>query len=1488
VNNPILKIGAEGSAAVVSITGLSTGLISPRGLAIDASGNLYIADFGNSRVVKVDSFGVGSVVSTPSITLSNPYGVAVDFSGNLYISDTGNNRIIKVTSSGTASVLTINSLGHVLSSPRGISTDSYGNLYIADYGDNVVVQVTASGSGSDLSSTQTLNGPADVKTRNNGTVYIVDRNTVNGSNTGQVIVRDSAGNSSVLLNGAAALQQPSGIAVNSLGTIYVADSGDRRVQSYQTTAVKFPSVSLHGSSTTLTLPFTVSSGVTLSAVAAYTAGVQGLDFTIANTSTCGAGTSNSNCTLDITFSPTAPGVRTGAVVLSSSSGNLTVPIYGSVDAPVVTINPGISTVVNTGTTALTAPYHSVVDGAGNIYVGNYTGNNVTKIPAGGGSGTVLTGSISTSQVTGLAMDGAGNLFFANYQTSGQIVEISNTGTVSAITINGVSLNSPTKLHFDAAGDLFITDYGNGKFVEVTPSFSGDGTVANGNGYVLATGGNSYPIISIPGSTVDAVGNLYIANRDTSPSQIIKVDPFGNSSVVSFPTYGSVFNSVQGLAVDPSGNLYVVDTGNKRIIRKTVSGEEAVIAFTGDQMGPSDFGVTPDAYGNLLIAEFNNNRLLKVDLGQGSLKFPDTQVLTQSQAPLTAVVANLGDTSLDFTAGPNYTTEFSLNTSDQNPCTSTTTLASGTSCNISAYFTPQVSGVRTGTLIITNNNWNVAGSTQQVALSGTGLSDTTTTTLIASTQTAVYGQTVNLQVSVADQTSSSVHPPGTIRIVDTITTTAGISQTTIADLVALDGSGNLTLPSVLLNGVGSHSIQASYVPSSVVFQASSAQTTIVIAQSPVIFSANNITLTFGQSGSAAIRLAGKFPNLTPPSGTVNYTVFDASNASVASGSATLIAGTDSSSASLSIPKTLGLGQYTIAVSYSGDTNYSATPQAGSISLAVGKATPTVAIAASATQLSFPGQVTLSANVSSTSGTPSGLVTFYDGQVALGTKSLSSGQAVLTTSLSVGSHFVRVEYAGDSNFLSANSTVAAVTVNQATPAVALAASATQLTFPGEASFTVTVSSSSGSPSGQVTFRDGQTILGTASLSDGQAVLAKSLSVGSHSITAEYSGDTNFTSATSSVIAITVNQATPAISLSASTGSATVFTAVSFTAMVNSSAGAPSGSVSFYDSTGLLGTEPLSNGKAVLTTSKLGVGSHTITAVYGGDGNFQTVSSSSVTVAINQATSAIALVSSANPILLTSAASFTATVTSNSGAPTGTVGFYDGTTLLGTVALSNGQAVYTTTSLAVGTHSITGVYSGDTNFAGATSSAIAELVQDFTIGSPASGGGSSSIPTLSVTPGGTATFTLSLGPSGGTTFPAPVTLSLSGLPPGATGTLSPTTLPAGSSLSNVTLTIQLPQQTAQVPANNRRELWVGGGMLAILLLPMAVRIRRMGEGLRRFSSDMILLFVFAIGIVSLSGCGAKASGYFAQAQKSYTIAITATSGSLSHSTTVTLVVQ
>jgi hypothetical protein len=277
-------------------------------------------------------------------------------------------------------------------------------------------------------------------------------------------------------------------------------------------------------------------------------------------------------------------------------------------------------------------------------------------------------------------------------------------------------------------------------------------------------------------------------------------------------------------------------------------------------------------------------------------------------------------------------------------------------------------------------------------------------------------------------------------------------------------------------------------------------------------------------------------------------------------------------------------------------------------------------------------------------------------------------------------------------------------------------------------------------------------------------------------------------------------------------------------------------------------------------------------------------------------VTLTSNVNPVLAQSPITFTAKVTSTVGTPTQTVTFLDGTTPIGTGTLSGGVATLTISTLAAGTHSITAAYGGDANFSSATSSALAEIVEDF--------GFTISAPSVTVLPGGTATFTFTVAPVDATAFLAAINLAVSGLPSGATYTITPATLAAGAGSSTVTLTINIPQTQAgaapymlhpgqQLAANNRG---TGAGYLAgrvttfalaLLLLPFAGRLRRTGKKLGRMMLVLLLLTSDVAVMTWMSGCGG-AAGYFTQQQQTYTVTVTGTEGALSHSATVSLTVQ
>jgi hypothetical protein len=164
------------------------------------------------------------------------------------------------------------------------------------------------------------------------------------------------------------------------------------------------------------------------------------------------------------------------------------------------------------------------------------------------------------------------------------------------------------------------------------------------------------------------------------------------------------------------------------------------------------------------------------------------------------------------------------------------------------------------------------------------------------------------------------------------------------------------------------------------------------------------------------------------------------------------------------------------------------------------------------------------------------------------------------------------------------------------------------------------------------------------------------------------------------------------------------VTFTAAFTSTIGAPPGgeTVKFMKGKTILGTGTLSSGSASFTTSTLPVATNAITAVYAGDSNFAPSTSTAVKQVVNKATTTTALASSANPSTAGQSVTFTATITPRFTAKvTGNVIFYDGTTVLKTVAVSSNAAKFTTSTLTSGSHNITATYNGSTSFVGSSAS-------------------------------------------------------------------------------------------------------------------------------------------------------------------------------------------
>jgi hypothetical protein len=445
--------------------------------------------------------------------------------------------------------------------------------------------------------------------------------------------------------------------------------------------------------------------------------------------------------------------------------------------------------------------------------------------------------------------------------------------------------------------------------------------------------------------------------------------------------------------------------------------------------------------------------------------------------------------------------------------------------------------------------------------------------------------------------------------------------------------------------------------------------------------------------------------TPP-GTVKFL-----DGSTTLGTATLVNGSASISAS-----SLAAGTHSITAAYQGGAGFAASTSTA-LTQTVSMATTTTTLASSLNPAASGQSVTFTATVTSQfGGASTGSVVFSSGSQTLGTASLSGNLATLTTSFaSPGTYSISAKYNGDGNNKGSTSSILSEVIIAATT-TALVSSPNPSVVGQAVTFTATVSSTSGTPpNGElITFKNGSAMLGTSPLAGGVASLTtSSLAAGVYSITASYGGDVNFAASTSTALRQVVNSTTKSATtttLVSSLNPSIYGQKVTWTATVTTSGSIPpAGMVNFTWGHGYysFGTATLNaSGVATLTRSMENADTYALTAVYSGDANNLGSTSAALNQVITEATSSATLASLPNPSTLGQSVTFTATISSPTGTPTGPVTFAAGKIVLGTAQLAKGKATFTTSTLAAGSTKVTATYYGDSNIS-ASSASVVQIV-------------------------------------------------------------------------------------------------------------------------------------------------------------------------------------
>jgi len=665
-NNRIRKVDTNGVITTVAGTGTGTytgdggpatnaSLSSPQGVALDAMGNLYIADTANNRIRQVDTNGIITTVAgngtgtyagdggaATNASLASPYALAWDAAGNCYIADAGNNRIRQVDTNGVIITVAGNGAGTYagdggaatnasLWSPQDLALDPVGNLDVADTYNNVIRQVAPNGVITTIAVTNAnLDYPAAIALDAAGDLYIADFNNnrirevpTNG------LCTTMAGNGNTGFSGdggmavQAALFYPTGVAFDLSGSLYLASSGNgyiRKVYLDGTPALTLNNVGVANAGN-YTVVIANAYGSVTSAPASLIVYVPTVIQTQPASQTVPAGTSP---VLSVTATGTLPldysWYLAGTNLVQTSTNNTLrlsdVAMNEAGSYTVVITNSFLSVTSQVATLTVVLPPTVAAQPTSQT---NLTGTTVsfTVTPGGTGPFTYHWQLNGTNLPNGITSTVAGNGTAAYAGDGGQATN--------------ASLYYPSGVTVDAAGNLYIADTDNQRIRKVNTNgiittVAGKGNAAyGGNGGAATNASLYYPA----GVALDLMGNLYIADQYNYCIRMVNTNGFittiaGNGVWGSSGDGGTATSASldypAAIALDAAGNLYIADTDNQRIRMVNTNGIITTVAGTGTAAYGGDGGaatnaclyypngVALDAFDNLYIADYRNNRI----------------------------------------------------------------------------------------------------------------------------------------------------------------------------------------------------------------------------------------------------------------------------------------------------------------------------------------------------------------------------------------------------------------------------------------------------------------------------------------------------------------------------------------------------------------------------------------------------------------------------------------------------------------------------------------------------------------------------------------------------------------------------------------------------------------------------------------------------------------------------------------------------------------